>query len=92
MKLQDALFNWLQIKTVSDARPDDHAAKETLDFFEVILSEDHQLTNFEVTRTDDTMMHIRYEIDGKSKTQMFQRETVEKLLEDINSNPKYNNQ
>lgn len=90
MKLQDALFNWLQIKTVSDARPDDHSAKETLSFFEVILTEDHKLVSFEVTHTDDTMIHIRYETDGKTKTQMFQRELVEKLLEDINSNPKYN--
>jgi hypothetical protein len=92
LKLQDALFNWLQIKTVSDARPDDHAAKETLSFFEEILSEDHQLTKFEITNTDDTMIHIRFESDGKSKTLMFQRETVEQLLEDIKSNPKYNNQ
>ena len=27
MVLQDALFNWLQMKIVSDARPEDGAAK-----------------------------------------------------------------
>jgi hypothetical protein len=90
MNLQSALFNWLQIKTVSDARPDDHAAKETLDFFEVILKEDHNLSSFEVSKTDDTMYTLRYEIEGKSKMQMFDRESVEQLLEDIKSNPKYN--
>lgn len=90
MNLQNALFNWLQIKTVADARPDDHAAKETLGFFEVILTEDHKLSNFEVANIDDTMYFIRYESEGKSKTQMFGRDEVEQLLEDINSNPKYN--
>lgn len=90
MNLQNALFNWLQIKTVSEGRPDDQAAKETLDFFEVILTEDHKLTNYEITTVDDTMIHVRYEIDGKNKVQMFSRESVEQLLEDIHSNPKYN--
>ncbi len=91
MNFQTALFNWLQIKTVSDARPDDYAAKETLTFFESILQEDHQVTDFSVTQVDDTMIHVRYELEGKSKTQMFQREAIEQLLEDIKSNPKYNN-
>src|SRR4051812_12364897 len=88
--LQDALFNWLQIKIVSEARTDDQAAKDTLEFFEQILKEDHHLTNFEVALTDETMVHLQYEADGKVKKQMFSRESVEKLLEDINSNPKYN--
>ncbi|HEY0827256.1 MAG TPA: hypothetical protein VGE40_04105 [Bacilli bacterium] len=90
MTLQETLFNWLQIRTVSIARPEDNAAKETCEFFEQILSEDHKLTYFEVTRTDETMYHIQYELEGKKKTQMFQKELVDKLLEDINSNPKYN--
>ena len=90
MTLQDALFNWLQIKTVFDARPDDHAAKETCDFFEQILREDHHITSFEITRSDETMVCVQYEIENKKKLQMFQKEMVGKLLEDINSNPKYN--
>ena len=32
MKLQDAFFNWLQMHIVSQARPDDEAAKERLIF------------------------------------------------------------
>ncbi|WP_248926629.1 hypothetical protein [Paenibacillus hamazuiensis] len=90
MNLQDALFNWLQIKVVSDARKDDNAAKETLDFFETILREDHHLSEFGVERVDETMYHVRYEADGKRKTQFFDRELVDQLLADINSNPKYN--
>ena len=33
MRLDDALFNWLQIQIVAEARPDDNAAAETRDFF-----------------------------------------------------------
>jgi hypothetical protein len=91
LTLQDALFNWLQMKIVSEARPDDGAAKETLDFFHVILEEDHQLSGFGVQHLDETMYTISFVQDGTSKKQMFDRESAEKLLEDINSNPKYNN-
>ncbi|WJH33063.1 hypothetical protein MJA45_10860 [Paenibacillus aurantius] len=90
MNVQDALFNWLQIKLVQEARPDDGAAKETVDFFEQILREDHKMTVFEVVRTDDTMVHIQYETDGRKKLQMFDREAAERLLADIEANPKYN--
>lgn len=89
MKLQDALFNWLQISIVAEARPEDHAAAETRDFFEVILREDHHLTQFGYT-TDNHVYRIQYEAAGEHGTQQFDRESVEQLLEDINSNPKYN--
>jgi hypothetical protein len=87
MRLEDALYNWLQIKIVADARQDDGAARETLDFFEQILREDHQLTSFKAERSDETMIYVRYEKDGKSKTQMFDRESAEQLLADIESSP-----
>lgn len=90
MKLFDALFNWLQIKVVADARPDDKAAVDTRDFFEEILREDHKVTSLAVNQ-DDTMYRIRYQVeDGSAKTQMFDRESVEQLLEAIESEPKYN--
>lgn len=90
MKLQDALFNWVQIKIAADARPDDAAAKETAEFFEMVLREDHQIDTIAISQKDDTMIHVRYETEGKSKVQMFDRESVEQLLQDINANPKYN--
>ncbi|WP_409341283.1 hypothetical protein [Paenibacillus sp. MBLB4367] len=89
MTLQDALFNWLQIKIVSEARPDDQAAKETLDFFEQILTEDHKLTSFRIAAQDATMVHVQFEADGKSKKQLFDLEHSRQLLVDIESNPKY---
>ncbi|MCA0753805.1 hypothetical protein KP806_02015 [Paenibacillus sp. N4] len=90
MKLEAALFNWLQIRLVADARPEDRAALDTVVFFEQILTEDHGLTRFEVAGSDDTMMHVRYEKDGRSKLQLFPREDAMQLLADIDSNPKYN--
>ena len=41
--VQDTLYNWLTIKVVCDARPDDTAAKETLNLFEEMLTDDHHL-------------------------------------------------
>lgn len=90
MRLDDALFNWLQIQIVAEARPDDRAAIDTRDFFMQILTEDHGLTNVSIDRIDDTMIHIRYEREGRSKVQMIPREAGEQLLNDIEANPKYN--
>jgi hypothetical protein len=90
MRLQDALFNWLQIKIVAEARPTDEAARKTADFFAEILRDDHHMTHFEVSHADLTMYHISYEIDGVRKKQMFDRERVDQLLQDILNEPKYN--
>ncbi|GAB7053759.1 MULTISPECIES: hypothetical protein [Paenibacillus] len=89
MKLQDALFNWLQISIVAEARPEDRAAAETKAFFEVILREDHHLTQFGYT-ADDHVYRVQYETAEEQRTQQFDRESAEQLLEDIRSNPKYN--
>ncbi|GKU78340.1 hypothetical protein [Paenibacillus sp. L3-i20] len=90
MRLEDALFNWLQIQIVATARPDDEAAGNTLAFFEQILREDHGLTSFIIAKTDDTMIHVKYEKDDRTKLQLYPREVGEQLLQDIIANPKYN--
>lgn len=90
MKLEDALFNWLQIKVVSDARQEDQAALDTLAFFEQILTEDHGLTDYSIIKIDDTMIHVKYVKESRSKLQLYPRELGEQLLTDIESNPKYN--
>lgn len=90
MKLQDALYNWLQMHIVAEARPADGAARETLDFFAVILQEDHGLTRFYVDGKDDDNIYVTYEQEQQLRKLPFDRETAEKLLDDINSNPKYN--
>lgn len=90
MKLQDALFNWLQMHIVAEARPDDRAAADTLDFFAVLLREDHAVTGMQIEGEDAIKVIIAYEQEGVSRSMSFDREAAEKLLEDINSNPKYN--
>lgn len=90
MRVEDALFNWLQIKLVADGRPDDSAAKETVTFFEEILREDHGLEFFGIGNMDDSMYHVTYTVEGKKKTQLFDRERADQLLIDINATPQYN--
>jgi hypothetical protein len=89
--LQDALYNWLTIKVVADARPDDQAAWETERLFAEILKNDFQVTNLHITK-DEAMYLITYEKDEQQKTTRFPVELIEAMLEQINSEPeKYAN-
>ncbi|WP_027414465.1 hypothetical protein [Aneurinibacillus terranovensis] len=88
MPIENALLNYLQIKIVADARPDDTAARNTSDFFYSILVEDHKLEALEYTR-DDTMYHVRYTAGGKQKTRFLDRLAVEQLLASIQAEPRY---
>lgn len=90
MKLRDALYNWLQMKIVSEQRPEDGAAAETLQFFETILTEDHHLTHYAITDSTDTSYTVHYELDGALASERFDRELAEQLIQEISSNPKYN--
>ncbi|MCL6573886.1 MAG: hypothetical protein K6T88_19755, partial [Bacillus sp. (in: Bacteria)] len=58
--LQDTLYNWLTIKVVCDARPDDTAARDTLDLFEEMLTVEHHLSNIEI-KTDEIMYYVSYQ-------------------------------
>lgn len=84
MKLMDALFYWLQMKWISSARPEDEAAKETLLFFAQILSEDHELTSFDVSSVEPAKVYVTYAgQDGTERTVWFDREAVEQLNRDM---------
>ncbi len=90
MELRDALFYWLQMKLVCEARPDDQAAKDTLTFFEQILSEDHALEQYQVTESDAVSIVVTAESRGEVQSYRFDREMAEQLLGQIEDNPKYN--
>lgn len=90
MRLEDALFNWLQIKLVAEGRPGDDAAIRTLEFFEEILREDHGLTRIDIESKDSGFVHVAYEKDGETIASQYPLELAEALLTDISSNPKYN--
>lgn len=89
MRMENALFNWLQIHIVAEARPEDQAAKNTVDFFYSILIEDHELQNIQV-KADDTMYTVRYDTEGETHTKQYPRDVAEQLLRDIEKEPKYN--
>ncbi|MEH7110777.1 hypothetical protein V7124_00225 [Neobacillus niacini] len=84
--VQDALYNWLSIKVVCDARPEDTAARETLDLFDGIIKDEHKLTNIVVT-TDEMMYYVSYTQEGESKKTRFPRELIEVMLNQINQEP-----
>ncbi len=92
MQARDALFNWLQMKIVAEARPTDQAAKETMDFFDMILKEDLHIHEISVHLEDDVSYVVHYNQENEKHTLRIDRESVEKLLADINENPIYNQQ
>ncbi|MGN7470072.1 hypothetical protein [Brevibacillus sp. SAFN-007a] len=90
MKRDDALFNWLQIQVVADARPDDLSAGETAAFFLQLLQEDHGLSELAYRREGGW-----YVLSAKQETappleSRYPAETVESLLVAIENEPKYN--
>jgi hypothetical protein len=88
--VQDTLYNWLTIKVVCDARPDDTAARDTLNLFEEMLA-DLNLSNIEVT-TDVVMYYVSYQQGEETKKTRFPRELIEIMLQQINQEPeKYEN-
>lgn len=88
--VQDTLYNWLTIKVVCDARPDDTAAKDTLNLFEEMIADLH-LSNLVVTK-DDLMYYVSYQQGEETKKARFPQELIEVMLKQINQDPeKYEN-
>jgi len=84
MRLTDALFYWLQTKLMTEARPDDEAARDSLRFFAQILSEDHGLASFEISSTDAAKYHVTYrERNAAPRTVWFDREASEQLRNEL---------
>ncbi|WP_040204756.1 hypothetical protein [Neobacillus jeddahensis] len=84
--LQDALYNWLTIKVVCDARPDDIAAIETRTFFEEMLTTQHHVSAVNTT-SDEVMYYLSYQQGEDTKTVKYPRELIEIMLNQINQNP-----
>ncbi|MEH6890397.1 hypothetical protein V7024_11880 [Bacillus sp. JJ864] len=84
--VQDALYNWLTIKIVAEARPYDEAAQETYMLFHNMLHEDHQLKHVTVEKKED-MYFVTYEREGEKKSVRFPLELIDCFLEQINRDP-----
>jgi hypothetical protein len=89
VRLSDALFNWLQIQVVWDARPSDRSARDTVRFFEDMLREDHAVTGL-TKRLDGDVYVVEYEREGGKEEARFPREAADQLLKDILAEPRYN--
>lgn len=89
MKRDDALFNWLQIQVVADARPDDQSALNTASFFREMLREDHEIMELSYRQDDDW-----YVLSGRTQSEEWESryplESVESLLIAIRNEPRYN--
>jgi hypothetical protein len=89
--LQDALYNWLTIKVVSDERPEDTPAKDTMELFEEILKEEHGLQKIQVEKESD-MYIIHFVKNEEEKVSRFPVDLIEVMLNQIKSEPeKYKN-
>jgi hypothetical protein len=89
MNLQDAIYNWLSIKQVADARPDDEAAKDTYGFFNEILHEDHAIEKKEILK-DNVWYIVHVWVSGEKRKFQYPVEMIDALLRSIESEPKYN--
>jgi hypothetical protein len=91
--LQDALYNWLTIDVVAQARPDDMAAQETASFFYEILRNDFQITELKVNKDGAGEMYIvHYKRNGEEQVARFPAELIEVMLKQMEMNPeKYRN-
>ncbi|MDQ0217218.1 hypothetical protein ELQ35_08205 [Peribacillus cavernae] len=84
--LQDTLYNWLTIKVVCDARPEDSSANDTRVLFENLLNEEHQIEIIGVKR-EEPFYFVQYCINQEEKTQRFPIELIEVMLDQINAEP-----
>lgn len=90
MKLEDALYNWLQARLVVDARPHDDAARETLDFFARILKEDHRVREVAILSADDRSYVLQFVTEeGAQKDLRMDKDAAEWLLKEIEANPNF---
>jgi len=89
--LQDALYNWLTIKVVVDARPDDTAALDTYKLFDEILVEEHKVQDI-IIEKDELMYHLTYTVHGEQKKARFPIELIDIMYQQIEMDPeKYKN-
>jgi hypothetical protein len=88
--LQDTIYNWLTIKVVCDARPDDTAARDTKVLFDKLL-EDDQVEILAVTK-EEPFYFVEYHVNQEQKTQRYPIELIDVMIDQIQAEPdKYQN-
>ncbi|NSL50732.1 hypothetical protein [Calidifontibacillus erzurumensis] len=85
--LQDAFYNWLSIKVVSNARPNDKAAQETLAYFDAVLKEDYHVEKILQIEEKEDLYYVHYMHQGEKKSMRFPKELVDFMLQAIEKEP-----
>ncbi|MGM9933378.1 hypothetical protein [Pradoshia sp.] len=84
--LMDAVYNWLTIRIVYDVRPDDTAARDTVQMFEKNLEEDHGIDRYAYEKKDGWYTVV-FTKDGKEDQFRYREEMVEVMLKQILKHP-----
>jgi len=86
--IQDALYNWLTIHLVADARPHDAAAHDTAVFFLEILESDFGVTAVNAAKDEMNGRYVvEYVCGGEKKAAYFPVELAEALWRQIEAEP-----
>ena len=84
--LMDAVYNWLTIRIVYDARPEDTAARDTVHLFEQTLVADHGVDRYSYEKKDGWYTVV-FTKDGNADELRFREEMVEIMLKQVLSHP-----
>ena len=84
--VQDALYNWLTIKVIYEARPSDEAAKETYELFDGILKDEHGVNNVQIEVMEDFYLVI-FTQNEKERSTRFPIEMIDCFIDQIKMNP-----
>jgi len=84
--VQDALYNWLTIKVIFEARPSDAAAKETYVLFDGILKNDHGVSIVEIEVKEDFYL-VKFIQNEKERSTRFPIEMIDCFRDQIKMNP-----
>lgn len=84
--VQDSIYNWLTIKVVAEARPDDQAAMETYELFADMLRDEHGITDVVVEKRED-MYFVTYTKDSETKSTRFPLELIDCFLDQMIREP-----
>lgn len=84
--VQDALYNWLSIKVVADARVEDISARDTTNLFKDILTEEHGISDLRVEK-DDQLYWVYYKQSDEEKKARFPVELIDIMINQMEDEP-----
>ncbi|RLQ95892.1 hypothetical protein [Falsibacillus albus] len=84
--IQDALYNYLTIYYVSRARPEDTAAKTTLDFFSDMLMKEFNIPDWTIEEKEHEII-AHCSIGNSIKNYRFPKELISCMLQQMEEYP-----